>query len=248
MSHQPLDGSAALVTGAGYAIGRATAHHLARAGAAVALVSDRGDRLERIVDDITMSGGKAIAVTADITDPALAYQAVEDTHERLGRLDVLVNGAGLMGLDTALHTPVEEWDRMVSLNVSALLHVTHAAVPYLIDAAATSPRQIADLVNVGSLAGRVARPAGTVDNLTAAGLNGFTESLRQELRPESVRVSVVAPGAVHETIHGAAHRPAGSMAERLRPEHVADAIAYIVTRERAVAVNELLIRAVGQTW
>ncbi|WP_063126977.1 SDR family NAD(P)-dependent oxidoreductase [Nocardia fusca] len=248
MSHQPLDGSAALVTGAGCAIGRATAHHLVRAGAAVALVSDRGDRLERIVDDITMSGGKAIAVAADITDPALAYQAVEDTRERLGRLDVLVNGAGLMGLDTALHTPVEEWDRMVSLNVSALLHVTHAAVPYLIDAAATSPRQIADLVNVGSLAGRVARPAGSVDNLTAAGLNGFTESLRQELRPESVRVSVVAPGAVHETIHGAAHRPAGSMAERLQPEHVADAIAYIVTREQGVAVNELLIRAVGQTW
>ncbi|MFI6309332.1 SDR family NAD(P)-dependent oxidoreductase [Nocardia fusca] len=248
MSHQPLDGSAALVTGAGCAIGRATAHHLVRAGAAVALVSDRGDRLERIVDDITMSGGKAIAVAADITDPALAYQAVEDTRERLGRLDVLVNGAGLMGLDTALHTPVEEWDRMVSLNVSALLHVTHAAVPYLIDAAATSPRQIADLVNVGSLAGRVARPVGSVDNLTAAGLNGFTESLRQELRPESVRVSVVAPGAVHETVHGAAHRPAGSMAERLQPEHVADAIAYIVTRERGVAVNELLLRAVGQTW
>ncbi|MFI5719035.1 SDR family NAD(P)-dependent oxidoreductase [Nocardia sp. NPDC051750] len=248
MSDQPLDGAAALVTGAGCAIGRATAHHLVRAGAAVALVSERGDRLDEIVNDIMMSGGKAIAVAADITDPALAYQAVEDTHERLGRLDVLVNGAGLMGLDTALHTPIEEWDRMISLNVSALLHVTHAAVPYLIDAAATSPRQVADLVNVGSLAGRVARPAGSVYNLTASGLNGFTESLRQELRPESVRVSVVAPGAVYETTPDPARRPAGSMADRLRPEDIADAISYIVTRGRGVAVNELLIRAAGQTW
>ncbi|ONI92762.1 oxidoreductase [Saccharothrix sp. ALI-22-I] len=260
MSDQPLDGAVALVTGTGSGIGAATARRLAREGAAVALVARHRDRLEQIVDAIIALGGRAIAVAADITEPALACQAVEEAHDRLGRLDVLVNNAGIVRLDSALHTPVEEWDRMISLNVSALLHVTHAAVPYLIDAAATSSRQVADLVNVSSTAGRVARPGGSVYNLTKFGLNGFTESLRQELLPERVRVSVVEPGVVEPGVvdaalvgHlGAAARDSARLhvggIEALRPEDVADAIAYVVTRERRVAVNELVVRAGGQTW
>jgi NADP-dependent 3-hydroxy acid dehydrogenase YdfG len=230
MSGQPLDGAVALVTGASSGIGAATARRLASEGAAVALVARRREQLEQVADDITSLGGDAITVVADITEPEPARQAVEDTHDRLGRLDVLVNNAGVMLLDTALHTTIEEWDRMISLNLSALLHVTHAAVPYLIDAAATSPRQVADLVNVSSTAGRVARPGGSVYSLTRFGLTGFTESLRQELLAEHVRVGVVEPGVT------------------LRPEDTADAIAYIVTRERPVAVNEMLVRAAEQTW
>jgi NADP-dependent 3-hydroxy acid dehydrogenase YdfG len=219
-----LAGAVALVTGGGSGTGAATAHHLAREGAAVALVAHRRDRLDQVVSDIVEVGGKAIAVAADITEPERAYQAVQDTHDRLGRLDILVNSAGVMLLDTALHTPLADWDRMISLNVTALLHVTHAAVPYLIDAAATSPRRVADLVNVSSTAGRVARQAGSVYHLTRFGLSGFTESLRQELLSEHVRVSVVAPG------------------EALRPEDIADAIGYVVTRDRRVAVNEIVVR------
>ncbi|WP_216905552.1 SDR family oxidoreductase [Nocardia noduli] len=243
MSEQPLQGAVALVTGATGGIGRATARRLVRAGAAVALVARGGDRLDEIAADLRALGGHAVAVAADITDPALAYQAVEDTHERLGRLDVLVNSDSVMVLDTALHTPIEEWDRMISLNVSAMLHVTHAAVPYLIDAAATSPRGVADLVNVGSPAGRIARRAGSVYSLTEFGRAGFTESLRQELLPERVRVSMVAPGVADESAHRQPGRP-----EALRPEDIADTIAYIVTRERRVAVNEIVLRAGGQNW
>lgn len=230
MSDQPLYGAVALVTGASNDIGAATAHRLAREGAAVALVAPRGDRLAKVVDDITSLGGNAVAVAADITEPELAHQAVQETLDGLGRLDVLVNNAGIMLLDTALHASVEDWDRMVSLNVSALLHVTHAAVPYLIDAAATSPRQVADLVNVSSTAGRVARQASSVYNLTRFGLQGFTESLRQELLTERVRASVVSPG------------------EAPHPEDIADAIGYIVTRDRRVAVNEMVVRTGEQTW
>ncbi|MEV4234713.1 SDR family oxidoreductase [Nocardia sp. NPDC050408] len=247
MSDRQLDGAVALVTGASSGIGEATARRLVREGAAVALVARRGDRLDRVVDALTSLGGCAIAVAADITEPELAYQAVEQAHDRLGRLDVLVNSASIMVFDTALHTPIEEWDRMISLNVSALLHVTHAAVPYLIDAAATSARRVADLVNVGSPAGRVARPAGSVYNLTKFGLNGFTESLRQELLPECVRVSVVAPGIVDQT-GGDGVRVQVSGIDALRTEDIADTIAYIVTRERRVAINEVLVRAGGQIW
>jgi NADP-dependent 3-hydroxy acid dehydrogenase YdfG len=194
-------------------------------------------------------------VEADITEADRAYDAVQSTLDRLGRLDILVNNAGVMLLDTALHTTVEEWDRMISLNVAALLHITHAAVPYLIDAAVTSPRQVADLVNVSSTAGRVARPGSSVYNLTKFGLNGFAESLRQELLSEHVRVSVVEPGTVDtelvnhlgDAVREAARRQVGGI-EALRAEDIADAIGYIVTRERRVAVNEILVRAGDQTW
>jgi NADP-dependent 3-hydroxy acid dehydrogenase YdfG len=225
-----LSAAVALVTGAGSGIGAATACRLAREGAAIALVAGRRDGLDRVVAEVAGAGGHAVAVPADITDPEQAEQAVMDTLERFGRLDVLVNNAEVMLLDTALHTMLEQWDRTISLNVSALLHVTHAAVPYLIDAATTAPRQVADIVNVGSTAGRVARAGSSVYNLSKFGLTGFTESLRQELLDERVRVSVVQPGA------GGA----------LRPEDVADAIGYVVTRDRRVAVNEMVVRAGDQ--
>jgi NADP-dependent 3-hydroxy acid dehydrogenase YdfG len=255
MSDQSLDGAVALVTGASSGIGAATARRLAREGAAVALVARRRDRLDQVAGDIASLGGHAVAVEADITEPERAYAAVQGTLDRFGRLDVLVNNAGIMLLNSALHTTVEEWDRMIALNVAALLHITHAAVPYLIDAAATSPRQVADLVNVSSTAGRVARPSSSVYNLTKFGLNGFTESLRQELLRERVRVSVVEPGTVDtelvnhldDATRDAARRQIDGI-EALRAEDIADAIGYIVTRERRVAVNEMLIRAGDQTW
>ncbi|MEU8613384.1 SDR family NAD(P)-dependent oxidoreductase, partial [Actinoplanes sp. NPDC048791] len=196
------------------------------------LVAGRRDGLNRVVAEVAGAGGHAVAVPADITDPEQAEQAVLDTLERFGRLDVLVNNAEVMLLDTALHTMLEQWSRTISLNVSGLLHVTHAAVPYLIDAATTAPRQVADIVNVGSTAGRVARAGSSVYNLSKFGLTGFTESLRQELLTERVRVSVVQPGT----------------GEPLRPADVADAIGYIVTRDRRVAVNEMVVRAGDQLW
>ena len=250
-----LDGTVAVVTGASSGIGAATARRLAGEGATVALVARRRDRLRHLAEDITRQDGRARVVEADITDPEQAYQAVQETREELGRLDILVNNAGVMLLGTALHTTTEEWDRMVSLNVAALLHVTHAAVPHLIDAAATSPRQVADIVNVSSTAGRVARPSSSVYNLTKFGLNGFTESLRQELLVERVRVSVVEPGTVQTELvdHlGEATRTAAlqqvSGIEPLQAADIAEAIGYIVTRERRVAVNEMLVRAGDQTW
>ena len=163
---------------------------------AIAVVARRRERLDALAVEIAETGGRALVVEADITDPERAAEAVDETLHRLGRLDVLVDDTAAMLLGTALHTKIEEWDRMVALNVRALLHITHAAVPYLIDATVTSPRRTADIVNVSSTAGRVARPASSVYNLTKFGLNGFTESLRQELVAEQVRVSVVEPGAV----------------------------------------------------
>ncbi|MFB4306636.1 SDR family oxidoreductase [Actinomadura sp. GTD37] len=248
MSDQSLEGAAALVTGAGGGIGAATARRLAREGATVALLARRRDRLWQVASDIADLGGHAVAVEADLTEPERADDAVQEALDRLGRLDILVNNAGVMLLNSALHTTLDEWDRMVSLNIRALLHVTHAAVPHLIYAASTSPRQVADLVNVGSTAGRAARPGNSVYSLTKAGLNAFTESLRQELLGERVRVSVVEPGAVDTEpmnhLGGAVRETPGA----LRAEDVADAIGYVVTRDRRVAVDQMLVRAGGRSW
>jgi NADP-dependent 3-hydroxy acid dehydrogenase YdfG len=255
MSDKELAGAVAVVTGASSGIGAATARRLAHEGCAVALIGRRRRRLDDVADSITATGGTALVIEADLTDADRATDAVQTTLDRFDRLDVLVNNAGVMLLGTALHTTVEEWDRMVALNVRALLHVTHAAVPYLIDAAATSPRQVADLVNVSSTAGRVARPSSSVYNLTKFGLNGFSESLRQELLVERVRVSVVEPGTVDTELVDQLADETRADARRqveaiqpLQPEDIADAIAYIVTRHRRVAVNELLVRAGDQTW
>jgi NADP-dependent 3-hydroxy acid dehydrogenase YdfG len=250
-----LHGAVALVTGASSGIGAATARRLACEGARIGLAARRWERLASITEEIVGAGATALAVQADLTDPSQAFRAVQEVVDSFGRLDILVNNAGVMLLDSALHAPLEEWDRMVDLNVRALLHVTHAAVPHLIAASATSPRRVADIVNISSTAGRVARPTSSVYNLTKFGLNGFSEALRQELVPERVRVCVVEPGVVRtelldhvgDSLRAAAQHLVADV-EPLRPEDVADAIAYVVCRERRVAVNEVLLRAGDQTW
>ena len=250
-----LAGTVALVTGSSSGIGAATAQRLAAEGAAVALVARRRDRLEDLAESIRQAGGTAHVVPADITEQAQAAGAVRQTVERFGRLDTVVNNAGVMLLGPALQTAADEWDRMVALNVQALLHVTHAALPHLVDAAGTSPRRVADIVNISSTAGRVARPGSSVYNLTKFGVNAFSESLRQEMITHRVRVSVVEPGTVDtelvDHVSGdvrEAVRQQVADIEPLRPEDIADAVAYIVTRDRRVAVNEMLVRAGDQTW
>jgi NADP-dependent 3-hydroxy acid dehydrogenase YdfG len=249
---QELAGKVVAITGASSGIGEATALKVAAAGGAVALAARRTARIDELAAKIVEGGGTAIAVTTDVGEEDQAKAFIDATIEQLGGLDVLVNNAGVMLLGTALHARLAEWDRMVELNVSALLHVTHAAVPYLIDAAATAARGVADIVNVSSTAGRVARPASSVYAFTRHGLTGFTESLRQELLAEHVRVGVVEPGAVDTgQLPGigpdAARRQVGDI-EPLRASDIADAIAYIITRDRRVAVNEILVRASDQTW
>ncbi|GGZ19432.1 oxidoreductase [Streptomyces olivaceoviridis] len=250
-----LQNTVALVTGASSGIGEATARGLAAEGAAVAVLGRRRARLEALADTLRAEGGTALVVEADITDKQQAASALDSVVAELGRLDTVVNNAGFMGVGQAVDSPLEEWEHMLEVNVQGLLYVTHAALPHLLRAAEDSPRGVADLVNISSTAGRVARPGTAVYNLTKFGINGFTEALRQELGPKRVRVSVVEPGTVdtelsthlRDGVRQAVERQIAGM-EPLRPEDIADAVSYIVTRDRRVAVNEILVRAGEQTW
>jgi len=250
-----LDGTVALVTGASSGIGEATARSLAAEGAAVALVARRRDRLEKLEATIRDAGGTALIVESDITDERQAADVVDRTVAEFGRLDTLVNNAGVMLLGPAVGAPIDEWKRMLHVNVLGLLYCAHAALPHLLKAAEDSRRRVADMVNVSSVAGRVARNGSGVYNATKHGVGAFSESLRQEVTKRHVRVSLVEPGAVEtelashnrpEILDGIRARFSGI--ERLAAEDIADAITYIVTRPRHVAVNEMLIRPTEQEY
>jgi NADP-dependent 3-hydroxy acid dehydrogenase YdfG len=243
-----LIGTVALVTGANGGIGGATARGFAEQGAAVAMVDLRKDRLDPLVREIVSKGGRAIAIEADLTKQDQAVSAVERTVRELGRLDTVFNGAGVMSFGPVVGASTEEWERMISVNMYALLYVSHAALPHLMKAAEDSPRRVADLINVSSLSGRKAVLNQGVYSMTKFGVVGFSESLRQEVSDKNVRVSLIEPGPVTK-IEPAENRPEAHKQsikhlegiEWLQPEDIADAAVYIATRSRRVAISEMVI-------
>jgi NADP-dependent 3-hydroxy acid dehydrogenase YdfG len=248
-----LTGTVAIVTGASSGIGRSTALHLAAQGASVALVARRKDRLGALVDEVHEAGGTALAVPTDIADRAQADAAVEATVEHFGRLDILVNNAGLMLLGPVSITDADEWDRMISINQQGLLYMTKAALPHLQTAASDGLRQVADIVNVSSIAGRTATATMGVYNMTKFGVNGFSEALRQELAKSHVRVGVLEPGKVdteldsHNNDQILSHIEANFGGFRmLDADDIADGITYMVTRPRHTAIGELWIMPTEQ--
>jgi NADP-dependent 3-hydroxy acid dehydrogenase YdfG len=244
-----LEGTVALVTGASSGIGEATALALASEGASVALAARRVDRLESLAARIRGDGGAALPIEVDVASAEQAAGAVERTASELGRLDILINNAGVMLLGPVVGAPLEEWQRTLDVDVGGLLYCTHAAVPHLLNAADDGPRRVADLVNISSVAGRVVHRGSGVYNLAKHGIGAFSESLRQELASRHVRVSLVEPGAVRTELRDHNRPEIREQIERrfadieiLDAADIADAIAYVVTRPRHVAINELLVR------
>jgi NADP-dependent 3-hydroxy acid dehydrogenase YdfG len=250
---QTLKGTTALVTGASSGIGEATAVALAALGANVAIVARRRDRLEALGEKLREHGVQALVIEADVTDEEQARDAIARAVSALGRLDTLVNNAGVMLLGPIVGAPTEEWDRMVRLNVSALMYCSHAALPHLLEAAKSEPRYVADLVNISSVAGRVVRLGSGAYNATKWAVNAFSESLRQEVNKRHVRVSLIEPGAVatelisqnRPEIQTTIQQRIGAI-EFLEPRDIADAIGYVVSRPRHIAINEVLIRPTEQ--
>jgi NADP-dependent 3-hydroxy acid dehydrogenase YdfG len=238
-----LAGKVVAVTGASSGIGEATAVVCARAGAAVSLAARRTDRIEALAQRIAADGRHALAITADVGEEQQANAFVQRTHAELGRLDVLVNNAGVMLLGPIENAPTEEWRRMIQANVFGVLYCTHAALPLM------RAQGSGHIVNVSSVAGRVARLGSGVYNLTKWGVGAFSESLRQEAVPLGVRVTLIEPGAVATELPGH-NRPEiiEQMAKQfegvapLLAEQIADAILYAIGQPDNVSVNELLVR------
>lgn len=182
-----LDNTVALVTGASSGIGKATAIRLASAGAKAVLVARRIERLKEVEQQIKNAGGEAFPVEADLTNVDEANEAITKTIARYGRLDTLVNAAGVMNNGATLERTLDELEQMISINLRGLMYITRAALPHLIKAVATSPRKVVDVVNISSVAGRFANAGVAIYSATKFGVTAATEAWRQEFTRQSVR-------------------------------------------------------------
>jgi NADP-dependent 3-hydroxy acid dehydrogenase YdfG len=244
----PLKGKVALVTGASSGIGEATALALARAGARVSIAARRRDRLEGVARRISELGAESLVLEADVSRPEEAESIVARTVDRWGRLDVLVNNAGLMALSPVDRARVEDWRRMLDLNLLGLMVATRAALPHM------RRQKDGHVVNISSTAGRVANPDASVYAATKFGVGAFSEALRREVYKDGIRVTIVEPGAVATELRE--HVPDPDTRERidtwarsmrqLQGEDVAAAILYALSQPPHVNVNEILLRPTDQ--
>jgi len=242
-----LSGRVVAVTGASSGIGEATALACVQAGAAVSLAARRSDRIRALADRITDEGGTALAVPTDVADERQARAFVEQTYEHLGRIDALVNNAGVMLLGAVTGADTSEWRRMIDANLYGVLYCSHAALPLM------AQQGSGHIVNVSSVAGRIASAGSAVYNMTKWGVNGFSEGLRQEALHAGVRVTIIEPGAVETELIGQNNDAIQAMAAKvfegvppLAATDIADAIVYALGVPENVAINELLIRPARQ--
>jgi len=237
------------VTGASSGIGEATALACSLAGATVALGARRGERIEALAERIAGDGGRALAIKTDVAREEQARAFVERAHAELGRLDVLVNNAGVMLLGPIAGAATEEWRRMIDVNVYGVLYCTHAALPLM------AAQGSGHIINVSSVAGRVARAGSGVYNLTKFGVGAFSESLRQEAVAMGVRVTLIEPGAVATELPGH-NRPEiiEQMAKRfegitpLAADDIARAIVFAIGQPANMSINEVLVRPSRQAF
>ena len=244
-----LDGRKVLITGGSSGIGEATALALAAEGASVAVGARRKERLDELVGRIESDGGTAVAIGADVSEEAQAKALVEGANEALGGLDGLINNAGVMLLGPLQGADPEEWRTMIGVNLLGLLYCTHHALPIIRDGGG------GDIVNISSVAGRVASLGSGVYNMTKFGVVAFSESLRQEAVHIGVRVTCVEPGFVETELQG--HNTNPMVVEQiekmresmdvLKAEDIANAIVYALSQPKHVSINEMLVRPTGQT-
>ncbi len=248
LSMEKNEGQVALISGASSGIGEATAWALAMRGIRVVVTARRANRLDALVKRIGQAGGQALALVADVTDEQQVQAMVRHAQEQWGQLDILVNNAGVMLLGPIAGADTEDWRRMISTNVLGLLYATHAVLPIM------KAQGSGHIVNISSVAGRIARAGSGVYNVTKWGVGAFSEALRQECFQDHIRVTVIEPGMVETDL--ASHITNASAREGvlrrmqeitpLQSEDIANAIVYAVTQPAHVNVNEILIRPTEQ--
>ena len=237
-----------IITGASSGIGYATALSLAKEGAKLVVGARRTDRLEKLVKEIEENNGEILSQKFDVTKKSDCDDLVNTAIKKWGKVDVLVNNAGLMPLSFVKNLKVDEWDQMIDVNIKGVLYCTAAVLPHMREA------KSGHIINISSVAGRIVFPAGSVYCATKHAVTAFSEGLRQELSPRNnIRVTTIEPGVVSTELTNTITDESlekfvetSKQMEALKAEDIASAIIFAISAPNHVSVNEILVRPTTQ--
>lgn len=247
---QNIQGKVVIITGASSGLGEATARHLAAQGAQVVLGARRIERLRQVVADIEAAGGEALAVVTDVSKRADLESLVQKTIGRFGRVDVLLNNAGIMPMAAMSLLKVDEWDQMIDVNIKGVLYGIAAALPHM------QAQKSGHIINLSSVAGlKVASGFNTVYSATKFAVKALSEGLRAEVGGDNIRVTTLYPGAIaSELVHGSSDAKAAAAMQafydafEISADSVARAVAYAIAQPADVAINEITLRPTRQEF
>jgi NADP-dependent 3-hydroxy acid dehydrogenase YdfG len=244
-----IAGKVVVITGASSGLGEAAARHLSADGACVVLGARRVDRLEALAAELANGGGKALALATDVTRVDQVKALVDAAVKAYGRIDVIINNAGLMPQSLLERLKIDEWDRMVDVNIKGVLYGIAAALPHM------KAQKSGHIINVSSVAGHKVRPGGTVYSATKHAVRVISEGLRQEVKPYNIRTTVISPGAVDTELPDAITDPDVAVAMRkfydevaIPADSFARAVVFAMSQPDDVDVNEILYRPTRQEF
>ncbi len=248
MEGNNISGKVVVITGASSGIGEFTAKHLAGLGASVVLGARRKNKLDKLVEDIQQAGGQAVAFQTDVTNRIEVEELVTGAVSTFGKVDVLINNAGIMPLSRIELLKFDEWDRMIDTNIKGVLYGIGAVLPYM------KQQKSGHVINVASVAGhRVPLNNGSgIYSATKFAVRAISEGFRQEVKAYNIRTTIISPGAIQTELPDSVTDPVikqnmqGLLNVAISPDSIARAIAYAVSQSDDVDVNEILLRPTNQ--
>ncbi len=242
MQEEPLQGKAAIVTGAGRGIGRSIALTLARNGARVSLAARTEAELQAVQSEIESFGGQAASFPTDVSREAEVISLVRNTVERFGRLDILINNAGIGIFGPLVETTTEQWDRIMAINARGPFLLCREAIPYL------KKQEQAFIINIASVVGVKGYVNQAAYSASKHAVMGMTKALAKEVQSDGIRVHAICPGGVDTQLLSQA-RPDLDRAVLMQPEELADIVLFLVTRQGNAVMDEIHVRrAISTPW
>jgi NADP-dependent 3-hydroxy acid dehydrogenase YdfG len=243
-----IEGKIIIITGASSGLGEAKARHLSSQGAIVVLGARRADRIQMLANELVRMGGQALAVETDVTQRAQVKRLVDAAVREFGRVDVMINGAGLMPSSPLERLKVDDWDRMIDVNLKGVLYGIAAVLPGM------QQQKAGHIINVSSVAGHKVRSGGTVYAATKHAVRALSEGLRQEVKPYNIRTTIISPGAVATELVDGITEPDIAQAmhkvyeSAIPADSFARAVAYAISQPEDVDINEILFRPTRQEF
>ncbi len=243
-----IEGKVVVITGASSGLGEATARHLSAQGAIAILGARRVDRIRALAEELVRNGRKALAVETDVTQRDQVQHLVDAAVNAYGRIDIMLNNAGLMPSSPLERLKIDDWDRMIDVNIKGVLYGIAAALPYM------QQQKSGHFINVSSVAGHKVRAGGTVYAATKHAVRALSEGLRMEVKPYNIRTTIISPGAVatelpdHVTEPDIAAYMKMAYASAIPADSFARAVAFAISQPEDMDINEILFRPTGQEF